>query len=84
MISATERGPCSVTAAVDTMSGRAATTVTPARTFTISGVVREKYQLREPPLAGAAVTAASGAQAGRTATADSLGRYVFEGVPRER
>ena len=84
MISATEPGACAITAAVDAVSGRAAATVTPARSFTISGVVREKYQLREPPLAGAAVTLASGAQAGRTATADSLGRYVFEGVPRER
>ena len=81
MISATEPGACAITAAVDAVSGRAAATVTPARSFTISGVVREKYQLREPPLAGAAVTLASGAQAGRTATADSLGRYVFEGVP---
>lgn len=83
VVTALEVGSCSVSAAYGGASGDANVSVAPSRTFTISGVVREKYVVREPAIALATVTLTTGAQAGRRVTADALGRYVFEGVPIE-
>ena len=83
-VTANEVGDCTVDASLDSRSATALTRVTPRRTFVVSGVVREKYELREPPIPNATVTVASGSQAGRTVTTDGLGRFTFDGVPLDR
>ena len=82
-ITANEIGECSIEASFEARSATAVVPVRPARTFSISGVVREKYELREPPIPNATITIASGQQNGRMTMGDNAGRYVFENVPRE-
>lgn len=84
VVTALETGSCSVGATFDAASATADVTIGASRTFTISGVVREQYGFREPPIPGATVTIAAGSQSGRTVTTDESGRYTLAGVPRER
>jgi hypothetical protein len=80
-VTALDVGGCGVSAAYGGASADANVIVAPPRIYTISGVVREKYAVREPAIPLATVTLTTGPQAGRRVTADALGRYVFEGVP---
>jgi hypothetical protein len=82
-VTANEPGDCSIDASFESRSTTGSVRVTPARSFVISGVVREKFELREPPIPNATITIASGQQNGRATTSDSAGRYVFDNVPRE-
>jgi hypothetical protein len=84
LASALQTGSCAIDAALDTVSTEATTTIGPSRTFTIAAVVRERDETHQPPIPGAVLTLTSGAQAGRTVTADALGRFTFASVPSER
>lgn len=81
-VTANELGDCSIDGSFESRSTTGTVRVTPARNFVISGVVREKYELREPRIPGATITITSGGQAGRSTNTDHLGRYTLDGVPR--
>jgi hypothetical protein len=80
-VTAMAEGECQVQAAYEGMGGSADLKVGPSKTFRISGVIRERWAPREPPLSGAVVTLTSGPQAGRSTTTGTTGEYRFDGVP---
>jgi hypothetical protein len=83
LVTAVEIGECAIDVAYAGATGTVLVGVRPSKTYVITGVVREKWGFREPPIPGASVALVSGGQAGRTTTTDGAGRYVFTGVPAE-
>jgi hypothetical protein len=81
LATAIEPGTCSITAAVAPVSAIATAAVGPASVFAVSGVVREQYAFREPPLPDGKVTIVSGPQTGRVVSVDAAGRFSMTGVP---